>query len=98
MTMRVYDQAALALRSGTKVTTTTNGEPLVPDTDAPVDSSYEVILQPGGAYSVNVGYAVDHTEFVIPQGGSLTIKIDQLSKIFVKTTQAGQAVNYIWFR
>lgn len=96
--MRTYLQAPIALGSGTKTTASTNGETLIAADDAPVDTAFTVVLQPGGDYAVNVGDAADHTEFVIPQGGSLTLKIDQLSKIFVKTAQTGQKVNYIWYQ
>lgn len=96
--MRTYLQAPTSLGSGTKTTTSTNAETLIPANDAPVDNAFTVTLQPGGEYAVNVGYAANHTEFVIPQGGSLTLKIDQLSKIFVKTSTAGQKVNYIWYQ
>lgn len=96
--MRVYSQAPLAIGSGTKITTSTSGESLIPPDDAPVDIAFTVVLQPGGDYAVNVGYDVDHTEFQIPAGGQLAIKIDQLSKIFVRTATAGQAVNYLWYR
>ena len=91
-------QAPIALGSGTKTTESTNGEPLVEATDAPEDYAFNVTLQSGGDYSVNVGCAADHTEYTIPQAGSLTLKIDQLSKIFVKTNTAGDKVNYIWYK
>lgn len=96
--MRTYLQAPTSLGSGTKTTATTSGETLVPANDAPVDNAFTVILQPAGAYAVNVGYAANQTQYAIPQNGSLTLAIDQLSKIFVKTAQAGQGVNYIWYR
>ena len=96
--MRTYLQAPIALGSGTKTTASTNAETLITADDAPEDNAFTVVLQPGGDYTVNVGCAADHTEFVIPQGGSLTLKIDQLSKIFVKTNTAGQNVNYIWYQ
>lgn len=96
--MRTYLQAPIALGSGTKTTDSANGETLISADDAPEDNAFTVVLQPGGDYTVNVGCAADHTEFVIPKGGSLTLKIDQLSKIFVKTTQSGQKVNYIWYK
>jgi hypothetical protein len=96
--MRIYEQAPLAIGSGTHVSVSTDGEPLIPAEDAPEDMAFNVTIQPGGAYAVNVGYSADHTEYIIPQGGSLSLKIDQLSKIFVKTAEAGQSVNYIWYQ
>lgn len=97
MTMRVYLQAPLTIGSGTKVTASTTGEPLITG-DAPVEYAYTIILQPAGNYAVNVGMSAAKTEFQIPSGGQLTLQIDQLSKIFVKTATAGQGVNYIWYR
>lgn len=91
-------QAPIVLGSGTKTTESANGEPLIEATDAPEDYAFTVTLQPGGDYTVNVGCAADHTEYTIPQGGSLTLKINQLSKIFVKTGTSGQKVNYIWYK
>lgn len=96
--MRVYNEAPTALGSGTKTTTTTDGEPLIPATDAAEENAFHVTLQPGGAYAVNVGYAADHVEFVIHQGCSLQLVVNQLSKIFIKTAESGQAVNYIWYK
>jgi hypothetical protein len=98
MKVRVYNQAPTSLLSGTKTTADVVAERLIPADDAPEDYAYNVTLQSGGDYAVNVGYASDHTEFIIPSGGSLTLKIDQLSKIWIKTAQAGQSVNYICYQ